>query len=133
MWGTLCDHSFSNTEAIAVCRQLGYYFPHAIARSSTTYGGGSGPIWVNGFSCSGVEKDLVSCRNSGWGYADCDHSEDVAVACSKLSNAIILCLCTYPPQNSMKAVRHHLYTLRTWHAEIYSRRQISGYTIAIIL
>ena len=79
-WGTVCDDSFTLSDASVVCRQLGYGTATAY-KSSAFFGGGTGDIWLDNVGCSGSEAQLESCSHSGWGSHNCGHSEDVGVIC----------------------------------------------------
>ena len=54
----------------------------AIAFAEAYYGEGSGSIWLDEVSCSGIESNLLSCRRDQLGMHDCDHSEDAGVRCT---------------------------------------------------
>ncbi|RDD43408.1 Deleted in malignant brain tumors 1 protein [Trichoplax sp. H2] len=80
VWGTVCDDSFNISNAIVICRQLGFssaadYFCCA------HYGRGNGTIWLDNVSCNGSESSISSCNHNSWGSRDCGHNEDVSVAC----------------------------------------------------
>ena len=92
VWGTVCDDSFSDTDARVVCRQLGYSTTNARARADAYYGPGSGTIWLSNVGCSGTESGLTYCYNPGWGVEVCTHSEDVGVSCSKLAYNCRFCM-----------------------------------------
>ncbi|XP_070560707.1 scavenger receptor cysteine-rich domain-containing protein DMBT1-like isoform X2 [Ptychodera flava] len=78
-WGTVCNGGFDDVDATVVCGQLGYGVGSVI--TSSDFGEGSGPIWLNDVACTGSEKDLSICGNSGWSIYNCDHSQDVGVVC----------------------------------------------------
>ena len=79
-WGTICDDNWDINDAKVVCRQLGYS-----GALNALQGGrvppGSGPILLDGVSCTGTEQNLTSCSHRGWGNHDCSHSEDAGVHC----------------------------------------------------
>jgi hypothetical protein len=77
-WGSICDDSFTDVDALVACRQLGFLAGVAVYSP----GGGSGPIWMDDLGCSGSEAFLIDCPFPGWGLHDCGHSEDVGVSCS---------------------------------------------------
>ena len=54
----------------------------AIAFEEAYYGEGSGYIWLDEVSCSGVESNLLSCTHDQLGIHDCDHFEDAGVRCT---------------------------------------------------
>uniref|UniRef100_A0A3Q3LVG6 SRCR domain-containing protein n=1 Tax=Mastacembelus armatus TaxID=205130 RepID=A0A3Q3LVG6_9TELE len=79
-WGTVCDDSWDLNNANVVCRQLGCGRAlSALHRSS--FGQGSGPIWLDDVSCSGNEPSITQCRHSGFGVQNCNHGEDASIIC----------------------------------------------------
>ncbi|CAC5371202.1 PRSS12 [Mytilus coruscus] len=82
-WGTVCDDSFDEKEAMVVCRQLGY-------SNGTSLGAlvkdGTGSILLDDLNCTGRESKLMYCPSSGWKKHDCTHSEDVGVLCNNRVN-----------------------------------------------
>ena len=81
-WGTVCDNGWDINDANVVCRMLGY--SHALAaRSSSYYGEGSGPIWLDNVDCTGLESSIGECSHSGWGVhsSTCNHGNDAAAVC----------------------------------------------------
>ena len=45
------------------------------------YGPGNGTIWMDNVHCIGNELSITDCDRNGWGIHDCDHDQDVSVAC----------------------------------------------------
>lgn len=106
VWGTVCNDSFGNEEAIVACRQLGFensckpirmhYLLHyryirtlytlafylaAQVISSLQFGTSTGQIWLDEVSCNGSEETLLNCSHSPLGTHDCSHSDDVGLMC----------------------------------------------------
>ena len=80
-WGTVCDDGFYGNAARVVCNQLGYAgTPHALSRAP--FGEGTGPIWLDEVRCQGDEASLADCGHWDWGTGNCEHHEDVGVACN---------------------------------------------------
>ena len=81
-WGTICDNSWDIYDANTVCRTLGYSYA-LLARRSSYYGEGSGPIWLDNVQCTGRENSIGECYHSGWGVysSACNHSRDAGVVC----------------------------------------------------
>ena len=81
-WGTICDSSWDINDAIVVCRMLGYSYA-LLARPSSYYGEGCGPIWLDSVRCTGLESSIGECYHSGWGVhsSACNHRRDAGVLC----------------------------------------------------
>jgi len=45
------------------------------------YGPGTGRIWLDDVVCFGHETELSQCRHRWWGGNNCQHSNDVSIAC----------------------------------------------------
>ncbi|MXQ99665.1 hypothetical protein E5288_WYG019000 [Bos mutus] len=79
--GTICDYSWDLDDARVVCRQLGC--GKALdATLSSSFGAGSGPIWLDNVRCTGKESHVWRCPSRDWGKHYCDHSWDAGVICS---------------------------------------------------
>ncbi|XP_056366044.1 LOW QUALITY PROTEIN: deleted in malignant brain tumors 1 protein-like [Oenanthe melanoleuca] len=80
-WGTVCDDTWGFAAAAVVCRYLGCGQVIA-APPRARFGPGSGPVWLDGLTCTGEEGALSECRHKGWGVHTCEHSEDAGVVCA---------------------------------------------------
>jgi len=81
VWGTICSDGWSNGNSDVVCRSLGFSRASR-SFSSSPYGRGSGPIWLDNVMCNGNEASLVECTYPGVGIIeDCTHDKDVGVKC----------------------------------------------------
>ena len=80
-WGTVCDYNWDINDAHVVCRMLGY--TSAIAATlRSSFGRGSGRIWLNNVACTGEEESIDKCSHSGWGAVTyCSHSREAGVVC----------------------------------------------------
>jgi len=47
----------------------------------TVHDAGAGPIWLSKVQCTGAETELGQCSHAPWGYNDCEHQQDVSIAC----------------------------------------------------
>ena len=80
-WGTVCDDLWDLNDANVACRQLGLGAATA-ALSFSTFGQGSGNIWLDNLRCGGTEDCLGNCTHNGWGVHNCAHFEDAGVRCT---------------------------------------------------
>lgn len=78
-WGTVCDDSFDDADALRACRSLGYVNGTVTATQIQAYGGGTGTILMDDVSCSSSAFYLSDCT---WNTQhNCGHGEDVGVEC----------------------------------------------------
>jgi len=86
-WGTVCDHSFDDTDARVVCYMLGHERNGRF--TGNLYGAGSGQIWLDNVQCNGTESSIADCRHNGWGVHNCEHSKDVSVSCPPVTVRLV--------------------------------------------
>jgi hypothetical protein len=55
-WGTVCDDSFENVDAIVACSSMG--FTSGTVVSSTSVPDGTGQVWLDDLGCIGTEPNL---------------------------------------------------------------------------
>ena len=80
-WGTVCDDSWDPRDATVACWELGCGKVRPRV-GKTHYGPGTGPIWLDDMGCKGSETSLSDCPSGTWGKHNCDHEEDVVLACT---------------------------------------------------
>nr|XP_047911199.1 deleted in malignant brain tumors 1 protein-like isoform X5 [Anser cygnoides] len=94
-WGTICDDGWDLSDAEVVCRQLGCGTAVS-AQGLSSFGQGSGPIWLEGVRCLGTEATLAECPIKPSGLHGCSHMEDASVVCSGNSSSAELRLVNGP-------------------------------------
>ena len=87
-WGTVCDDGWDINDATVVCRQLGF-IPAVRALQGSNVPDGTGQIWLDDVSCTGLEQNLINCSHKGWGVYNCAHSEDAGVECYPTGKIVI--------------------------------------------
>ena len=80
-WGTVCDNSFSISDANVVCRELGYSFNGTQVLLISEFSQGSGPIFLDEVACDGEEERIMECGGTAPGVHTCTHNQDVAIRC----------------------------------------------------
>ena len=91
-WGTVCNNSFSLSDAEVVCTQLGYRFNGSSVLTAFEIIG-SGPIFLDRVSCEGVEERVIDCQRAPVGLHTCTHHQDVGVKCIGEFLKMRKCLC----------------------------------------
>ncbi len=61
--------------------------------SYSTFGQGTGPIWMDDVYCSGNESNIADCTFPGWAVNNCGHHEDAGVVCSSGCGLKYTCTC----------------------------------------
>ena len=93
-WGKVCDDYWDNGDATVVCRQLGY------VRATGTQGQANDRllksirILMDDVRCRGIETNLQNCSFTDSEKQNCDHDEDVKVACGRSMTLVgkVICL-----------------------------------------
>ncbi|XP_071141697.1 scavenger receptor cysteine-rich domain-containing protein DMBT1-like [Mytilus edulis] len=80
-WGSVCDNSFDQKDAIVVCRTLGFLTSQPIVYPGAHFGKSNLPIKMDELNCYGTENNISACRFKGWDKNDCNHSKDVGIQC----------------------------------------------------
>ena len=80
-WGTVCNNSFSSSDAEVVCTQLGYRFNGSSVLAPSEFSQGSGPIFLDRVSCEGGEERVLDCQQAPIGLHTCTHQQDTGVKC----------------------------------------------------
>ena len=95
VWGTICSDGWNNDNSDVVCRSLGFPRASRSFPTSSRYGRGSGPIWLDNVMCNGNEASLVECTYPGVGIiSGCTHDKDVGLKCTGFQSKIIANLIT---------------------------------------
>ncbi|XP_071831062.1 scavenger receptor cysteine-rich type 1 protein M160-like isoform X3 [Apostichopus japonicus] len=79
-WGTVCDDKWDIQDANVACRQLGFSKAKA-AMTQSSFGEGTGPIWLDDVNCEGLERIIGNCQQNVIGDHNCQHAEDAGVVC----------------------------------------------------
>ncbi len=80
VWGAVCDNHWGHTDAIVVCKQLGYHTGKAIMADKKVLNHNK-KFWMDRVMCTGCEVNLQECGHQGWGLHNCDVRETAAVQC----------------------------------------------------
>ena len=91
-WGSVCDDYWGVNNAEVVCRSLCYDPHYAVVYQDSLIAPGNGTIWLDDVRCSGSEAVLQNCPHAAWGTTNCEHEEDVSIACQPLENLMTTAL-----------------------------------------
>ena len=80
-WGTICNNSFSISDAAVVCRQLRYHFNRSQVIPTSNLSQASDPIFPDELACTGNENTVEDCGGSAPGLYTCTHAKDTAIRC----------------------------------------------------
>lgn len=82
-WGTICNDGWTRTEAMVVCKSLGFSQGEPLLNITE----GSGKIFLADVRCKGTEDSIVQCDNNKFGVHNCNHSTDAGVECDDIATA----------------------------------------------
>ena len=90
VWGTICSDGWNINNAIVTCRSMGFSGVNAFYVTSSQYGAGIDPIWLDNVMCDGNEVSLARCGHLGINITQgCTHDKDVGVSCSGLESKLL--------------------------------------------
>ena len=107
-WGTICDNSWSSTDATTVCKQLGYAYTSSKtcailsnsvcleiltsvsagnAYANAYFGQGTGSIVMDSVQCSSSHTKLLQCPSNPilQVASNCGHDDDAGVGCEGIT------------------------------------------------
>ena len=72
----------------------------AEALQNAHFGSGTGPLLLDGLSCTGTEANLLSCYHRGIGVTgyNCTTSDTAGVRCQGMVIFVFVCACTLAPR-----------------------------------
>ena len=56
-------------------------FLHTLGSEATSFGEGTGRIWLDNIQCTGSERQLRNCISNSSGVNLCTHAQDAGVRC----------------------------------------------------
>lgn len=80
-WGTVCGSGWDIQDAHVVCRQLAFSRARSYYTNATTFGQGSGHVWMSQVGCFGSETNIGNCSFTAWDSNTCSHKNDAGVSC----------------------------------------------------
>ena len=90
VWGTICSDGWNLNNAIVTCRSMGFMGVDQFYATSSQYGPGIGPIWLDNVMCDGNEPSIARCGHLGVNIThNCTHANDVGVRCNGLESKYI--------------------------------------------
>lgn len=82
--GTICNTYWSKYDARTICREKGY--ADGITRPVKS---GTGKIYLSHMRCTGRERSIFMCNNTGWDvYQNSQCSEQAGVTCQRYGRSI---------------------------------------------
>ncbi|XP_043208120.1 dynactin subunit 1-like [Amphibalanus amphitrite] len=78
-WGLVCDDSWGSSDALVICKSLG--FRSGIAKIKSTFGRGAN-FFMDNVECRGSESALINCNYLGWKRHNCGAGEVAGVRCT---------------------------------------------------
>lgn len=79
-WGTVCDDSWGDSDALVACRMLGYRQGTAI--QSAALSDSTKKIWLDRVECNGNEINIADCIHYPWGTTTCSRGQEARAQCS---------------------------------------------------
>ena len=81
-WGTVCNDVWGRQDAFVACKQMGFS-GFTDFNVSFAIGNPSQRILLDNVECFGTEATLTICSHKGIGEHNCEHRQDVGIACSR--------------------------------------------------
>lgn len=111
IWGSICDDKWRLDSATVACKMLG--LPNASAApGDSSFGQGTGKIWLDKVKCTGNETSIIDCRHLGLGASSqCGHHEDAGVICGNIT-------CKYALRTNRERRRDLMWGLKLLQSQV---------------
>ncbi|XP_056391205.1 CD5 antigen-like isoform X2 [Hyla sarda] len=81
-WGTVCEDDWDEKNTDVLCRHMGCVPESGGEARVSSFGAGSGTVWLTSVTCNGQEETLNQCKYSVESGDICSHKKDIGVICA---------------------------------------------------
>ncbi|XP_040297148.1 scavenger receptor cysteine-rich type 1 protein M130-like isoform X1 [Bufo bufo] len=81
-WSTVCEDDWDEKNTEVVCRQMGCPRGSGHDARVSSFGAGTGTVWLTSVTCNGQEETLNHCKYCTESEDICHHKKDIGIVCA---------------------------------------------------